>query len=1161
MNINLNGFNLIEASAGSGKTFSITGIFLRLILECQLDVSQILVVTFTEAATAELKERIRSRLIEEGAKQNQPNILLKKAIYSMDESAIFTIHSFCKKLLLENAFESGTIFDLELLPDIEPYINMAIDDYKRINFQNIPAEFLRLIKSTSRNDLFNFNKKALHEKLRNPNAVISPIMEENLNTIIGTKLDYIKCLESDILNAFEELRLAFLQKGHTKDNTSDFLNNNGVVSICEKFHEIKGLKALLSNKDSPISIIYNSMDEKISQYLKISKALKQLINIDLLSFTPKRLNACKTSLNIMSFDDLINNVWEAIEKPQELQTSLINTIRKKFRAVLIDEFQDTDIIQYNIFKSLFFDDENTTSFIIGDPKQSIYGFRGADVFSYNRAKKDSRHKHNLDFNWRSSPALIKAINNLFSRKNPFIYDWISYIPAKYPYGEKPEINNFTINEIKVSPLEIIFIDATSLPPYMLTGKTNNINKPQALEVIADSLCFEIKNLLLSSDNYSVKIGGENIRKSDIAVLVRENSEANFIKVKLLQNGINSVIYSNESVFKSNEADEFIKILRAIEFPSNENLLKTALMTSFIGLELTDIYMMEENTSLFDDWTNRFSGYHNELKKTGFICTINSFITKEKVKTRLITLHDGERRITNLVHIIDLIQKNLYKEKPAISRIVKWLKEEQEKDSAMEEEYLLRLESDENAVKIVTIHKSKGLEFPIVFIPFFYKGSTIKDGGLAKFHNKEGEMLLDLSNPMDEDIKRTAEMEILAENMRLLYVAITRAKSKCCLFWGNVNQSETSAPYYLFHYDGVVDNNIIENLKTHKKNYSNEEMKQDIFDLKNDGIIKVSVYPDNKPKEDYPIKEDTSVELSCKNFPKDREIENNYKISSFSALTRDTHNQERFLDIEYFEPAPENESLDTYETDNSDSIFNFPKGANAGNLFHEILEEINFASKPEEIRTVVTQKLSDYGFENKWANCVTENIYNTLNTPLMQDDCSLILSNISQKDKITELNFYFPVAEMSPNGLLRLFRENKNNTPEKFTKMVADLNFPYFKGFIKGFMDLVFRYNGKYYLLDWKSNHLGGKIEDYHKEKLIEAISGNFYFIQYYLYNIALDHYLKLRIKDYDYNKDFGGVFYIFLRGMNREFGSYFGVYYDKIDFELLGSLQKGIMGV
>ena len=1191
----LSGINLIEASAGTGKTYSITGLFLRLILEKGLLVDQILVVTFTKAATAELKERIRNELLQakeaflKGSSKDRfidcivnraenPALciqMIENAVVDFDKASIFTIHGFCQRTLQENAFETGSLFDTELLSDQLKLNQEVADDFWRKHFYDCPLEFIAYsIKKLSGPEYF----LKLLERIKTPGIKVAPDLQKpSLKSLDDYRACFKKLKDSWAVSQKQVERL--LKDPSLKGNTYKTLKpyepnpdytqrDMKIISmfkdmdrftapesigfpLCKEFKNFTATKisdSVKKNHNPPDHKFFIICDELCIKAADLEAEMKEYVvflKVEFFKFAKSELFKRKRDKNIQFFDDLLMRVKEALEGKggKELEKA----IRKRYKAALVDEFQDTDPIQYEIFKRIFSSQESIL-FIIGDPKQAIYSFRGADIFSYMKAAGSAEFKYTLTDNRRSDPSLITAINTIFSSvKEPFIFDEIPFEnarPAKIDKADK---------EMASAPFILWY-----------AGSDNNspIEKKDAELKIADAVANEILRLL--SSDYDR--GDGCFIEGDVAVLVRTNEQARIIKEKLSDRRIHSVLYSNESVFESQEALEIEKILSSISQPGNDRLLRAALVTDIMGVraeeldpENVDILWWEKQIGKFNEYYQSWNGY-------GFIRMFRLLMTKEKVRARLLLYADGQRRLTNVLHLMEILHRESIEKELGMISLLKWFSEQIKFAGGRIEEYQLRLESDEDAVKIVTIHKCKGLEYRVVFCPFGWGGSLLAKGREFIFHDKDKNRTptLELDYGRDKSNIILAQNELLAENLRLLYVALTRAKTRCYLVWGNIKSIETSALAYLFHYkhpDEKFDYryDIVGSLKEQFMSRTDDEILSDLKELvsRSDGSIKLDSMPFNKDMEHKLIK-DEEEELVCRKFS--GKIDTAWGVSSFSSLISGklAHGELPDRDLYRADIINHDEQFNQKELSGRKDIFFFPKGPGAGIFFHDIFEHLDFASKDSEHqKNLIKDKLKEYGFEQSWLETVYDMIKNVLSVSLKGKGKEVILSSVKCDERINEMEFYFPLNHITPLKLKKIFSDNAGiDISSGFSNQIEKLYFSPSEGFMKGYIDTIFQHDGRYYIVDWKSNFLGASIKDYARDLLGEIIKSNYYNLQYYIYTLALHQYLRWRMPNYRYEKDFGGVFYIFIRGVDSNLGPEFGIFNDIPESRFIKMLGK-----
>jgi exodeoxyribonuclease V beta subunit len=1056
----LAGRNLIEASAGTGKTFTIAGVYLRLVLELRLAVPEILVVTFTEAATKELKERIRKRLKEaedafESGCSTDPLLasllqklpdhadgrrLLSSAVRSFDEAAIFTIHGFCQRMLQENPFESGSLCNTELMTDQGTILREIAQDYWRINCYGQSRE--RVAAATA--------------------AGLSP----------GSLLAMARKIGADpfatvIPNA----------PAHPAD-TDEWL-----LSLKRGFFD----------------------------------------------YLPAELPKRKRVSNVRSFDDLLLDLHAALSRRG---STLPRLIRERYLAALIDEFQDTDPTQFAIFDTIYPASHNAPFFLIGDPKQAIYSFRGADIFAYMGAAKATKAQHTLLENWRSEPPLIRAVNTIFSsNKLPFLFDEIRFNPVQAADKERDFL---TENGEKPAPLKLW------LTPRKDPGKP--INKTDAWEILPEAVASEISRLLRNGAKGDLKIGERPVQPRDIAVLVRANRQAKLMQRALTKRGIPSVLCSAGNLFESEEAAELLRVLSAVAEPGHEALLRGALATDLAGVSGDELARLAGDETGWELVLEEFRSYHESWLEKGCMAMALQLMDRRRVRERLLSAPMGERRLTNLLHAVETIHQAQMEGNLGMEGVIAWLTcriiEEPKR-----EEHEIRLETDEAAVQLVTIHKSKGLEYPIVFLPFCWAEYGDKEQTALYHDEKTGRVVLDIGSPDLKDHKALARRESLAESLRLLYVALTRGKHRTYLLWGAFKDAGDCALHYLLHPDARAAN--------HQVTLPDEAMLHELEELAlaSAGSIEVQRMPP-ADRERYSAPDGGLSTLRPKEFT--GSVAKDWRVTSFTSLATRQHHEAELPDRDQVS-ADEQEKLHPVDPA---GIFAFPRGAKAGTFLHKVFEDFDFTAPPETLQELVADLLERHGFAAEWRGAVCGMVQSVLQAPLGTEQ--LRLAEIGLEKRLTELEFFFPLAAISSDRLRDALSDFSNQPfPVDMAAMFNRLSFVPVQGMLRGFMDLVVEHDGRYYILDWKSNHLGNRVAEYDHSAMRREMEHNLYPLQYLLYTVALDNYLKLRIPDYDYDRHFGGVFYIFLRGVD---GKGNGVFADRPTKDFTAKLSNLLLG-
>lgn len=1173
------GCNLIEASAGTGKTYAITSLYVRLIIENeQYRPENILVVTFTEAATKELRDRIRRRLREardaatadvtadpflaelmssehrEWPGGEAARARLELALQTFDGATISTIHSFCSRALQENAFESGSLFDTELVKNQKQLISQIVDDFWRVAFFAPDSQLLPLaIHHKWSPELFTAFLKGL---LTNPVLKIVPVFTKDEIEQIRSDCSHVYHRISEVWAAqrgeieqilLEHKGLSRNQDHYRRDVLPEVLDGMdcyagqgtpyAVFGGYEKLTSSYMKNHRLKKVDPPEHQFFTLWDELATLLRRVVVSLRA----ELIEYAKKCLRERKSALNIRFFDDLMTDLHHALGGAGG--EILAERMRGKYRAALIDEFQDTDQIQYKIFNRLFMDGK-APLFLIGDPKQAIYSFRGADIYAYLEAKKgiSEKHHHTMTLNWRSSENLVKAVNRMFSLNKlyPLVIEDLTYPEVKVPEKTAEETTELTVEGRDPSPMQIWFYTRQA-------GENKSIPVKRAHPDIVKSVTDEIAALLRDASELKATIGDRAIVPSDIAVIVRGHKQAKMIYDSLQQRGIPAVVRSEQSIFRTQEAIQFCTILNAVAEAGREGKVRGALATDIMGVSANDIARTFEPDGA-TDWEKRlnsFKEYHEEWKNRGFIAMFRHFIEAEGVRARLLSMPGGERSLTNLLHAGELLHNEASAGNLGVNALSTWFSE-QVAAPPENEEHQIRLESDDRAVKILTIHVSKGLEFPIVFCPFLWGG--VYDSNETVLAHEGYELVADFGSDKYPEHHRASLDEGLAENVRLLYVALTRAKFRCYMAWGRFKYSESSAAAYLFHApEKVAGSSQYEALTKVMNTLDDNTMIDKIRSIAADGLIHLTINPALECTSVMPDGGDEE-QFHCRTMVK--AVASDWRVASFSSLIAGHDSPPELPD---YDSSEETSQVSIAPSPDENSFFSFPPGPEHGSFLHAIFEKVDFASADERELKELIQKATDRSPKYvKYSGIIHMMLTSVLNADLLD---GLTLSSLQPGNWVQEMQFYFPLNSIDPKLLAGFFKGYGITSPVNLERVAESLNFQNVRGMLLGFIDLLFCHDGKYYILDWKSNHLGYQPDDYTPASLARDMERKLYPLQYLIYTVAVNRFLERRIPEYRYETHFGGALYLYLRGIdNSRPGN--GIYFDKPDAALVMGLTR-----
>ncbi|TVP99104.1 MAG: hypothetical protein EA359_17295, partial [Balneolaceae bacterium] len=827
----------------------------------------------------------------------------------------------------------------------------------------------------------------------------------------------------------------------------------------------------------------------------------------------------------VTYDDLLRNVRNSLKDPS-LGPKLSNTLQRKYPYALVDEFQDTDPVQYDIFDSIYPEEGGECGlFMIGDPKQAIYRFRGADIYTYFKARKAVHGQvYTLEKNFRSSPRLVEAVNAVFGgERNAFI---------------EPEIGFFNSSPGNPKGGDEFLVDGKPADHFRITAKTGTeSNKDSCRAFTFQQTVSEIANLLDMSGRGRVTIEGRKLLAGDVALLVSGHKDAEMIKKILKSVGIDSVTYSRQQVFATFEAHRLALLMAAVLEPLNHTALNNLLVSGFFGLDLRSLYENVEDEVKRQALSAELLELNEIWYNHGFYPMFRSMLFYEGRLSRLARLAGSERVLTNLFQLADICTKAEKEGGLDPRALYTWFLREK-KDPGSDEERTLLLESDQNLIKISTIHNSKGLQFPVVFCPTLWESKN-NTGKLIEYHPEGSDELVIHAGQLADSERAAAErkniQESVAEEVRKAYVAVTRAKYLCHVLWANHKDSR---------YSGFGAQAIGEKLfKEPESDISFEEVFENMAKSHPDTIqFKLLDEPAIRA---FPVSKGIAEaeEMVIKSYNGRKELTVQRKLESFSSLmrphSRDSYQPDYDQVMEaYVSAFDRGEPLAKELT-----LFDFPRGAAAGTAIHKLFErdELDFTTAATADHSAwIGEVLSQHHMDAKWTPVIQKMLKDVTGAALP----GLELSAVKSSERLREMEFHFKSADAEPERLFRIIRKQSGNEPGSVRA----------SGFMTGFIDLIIRQNGRYYILDYKSNYLGDDLTNYDVSHLQQEILTNGYDLQYHLYTLALVQYLQKRIPDFHYETHFGGVAYLFVRGMRA--GSPNGVWFHKPDQSVISQLGK-----
>lgn len=1166
----LTGSTLIEASAGTGKTWAICGLALRLIAERNLPVSEVLVVTFTNAATAELKERIRDRLVEtlaaldglaagpdpfvstllaslENAGLDRKTLRdrFAAALAGFDEAAIFTIHGFCQRALAEMPFAAAQPFALELTDNAELCREVAADFWRRrIAFGELPEGFAAWLTGgkltpTLLAKLLNRHLGKPLAELRWPETGEDPPPSVSA---IQAAYDQAAALWADDGVGAEQTMLAAIPTLYANIHSVEKVAEGAIAWRCffangDPFAELhpcalnyRCAKHKTKNKHAPpCHPFFEAVESLLAAREAMEAAFEQhrlRLLRELLDWGLAEIRRRKRERRQHSFDDLLFNVHAALHGPGG--EALAAALARRYGAALIDEFQDTDPLQFAIFQRIY-GGRDQPLFMVGDPKQAIYSFRQADLHTYLAARAAAGTHYTLSANQRSDAGLIAGVNRIFAA-NPaaFMLEGLDFEPATV--GEKPR-RRFADDSLPRAALQ-----CWQLPTEAL------LDKAEAMQQAALSSATEIARLVNAGRAGDIQLGDRPLAAGDIAILVRTHSQGRRIKAALAEVGLAAAELSPESVFASSEAEELECILFAMLEPTRPDCLKAGLATTPMGLDADAILALADDDAALAGWVERHLDWLHAWQTRGIAEAIGRLMNETGVAGRLLAAPSGERRLTNLRHLTELLHA-AESDRPTPEALLSWFATRRA-DPPQDEAAQLRLESDRRLVSIVTIHKAKGLQYPVVFCPFAWEGGLRRQGrqlpGLE--YHADGRAVVDFG----EADETGAKLEFAAEQLRLLYVALTRAEHRLYLVCGPYCKEYSGKPSTAESRKSLL-NWLIAGAGATPEKWLKDGGSEAAIDaawqaFAADQAPRIALEPLPQGQGDKVAPPASDEHLAARTAH--RHLRPDWRLDSFTGLLRGAEAPESAASdhdarATLLAPLPEEPAAPVGPLD----ILRFPRGPQAGDCIHAVFEHVDF-SDPRTWEPAIAEALAAFPPGSKLpgatlAAMLRNMLDDVLATPLPG---GARLAEIGRPRRLTEMEFTLPAAKLDAQSLQATLARHGIALPT--------LAFRRLSGWLQGFIDLVFEAGGRYWVIDWKSNHLGERRENYAAGPLAAAMAEHGYSLQALIYQTALHRHLARRLPDYDPALHLGGALYLFVRGVRPEWNGA-GIHHLPVDLSLL----------
>ncbi len=1141
---------LLEASAGTGKTYTIAERVVGLVADDGIPIDRILVVTYTKAAAAELRSRVRARLqkglLEASGHKRQR---LRQGIVDFDDAAISTIHGFCTRTLERFAFECMAPLGATVIGEAREYLNEIVEDFWRAEFHGAPTTLKRAL------DAADLTPKALRklgemaadpELLFLPSGSREPIPDlSEWDEAVEDATRVWKRGRSEVIDAlltggFVWKRAGAGRNGFAKGNTTKaevaltkWFDDPGVgtpvLGFLERFSRAYVQKALMPGKDLEHEI-FDANETLIDVHRRMGAAVEGWrlgLQHAFIATVRERLPRRLRDRDEWTYRDQLTNVRDALEHPTA-GPRLRQKLRDAYRHVLVDEFQDTDPVQWAIFEACFAD----RLLMVGDPKQAIYAFRGGDIFTYRTAKREAEVEDALKRNWRSDGHLVDALNHLWGRvglQKAFLDEEIGYyrVEAARPLSR--------LKGAKAPVLRLRWVQMEDRKGGHVRRRLSGQLERKLPGLVAADIVATLGEGLVIDDPEAdgpVKVGPRHC-----AVLTRSNKQAAAVQQELLNAGVPAVRHSvDASVTKSPLLKPLTRVLEAMAAPQDARLVRSALVTPLMGRTADDIVAMEGSLEAWNRHAGGLRGWHDLWVSKGFRAAFQKMLEDDGVEARLLRQRAGPRRVTDLAHLGDVIDATSRRKRLGPAGVVAWLK--RGAPGLEDEEATLRLEGEGEAVQVLTMHKSKGLEFPLVWCPWLWRAVYVRDEDEPNltFHDPDDgdRVKVDLGTKRRPENLEQHTHEKRQEDLRMAYVAMTRAKHRCTVYWAGADGKDAPLAWLLHQRPGSDLKDV------GGRTFSDDRMRPDLEELANHpqiGLSQVGLWELGGEGPQWSLPEDRAT-LSERVVTRLEKLDDEWRRASFTSLVRfapDHHGAVAPPPSADRDEVQELEVGGAAAADQRVTLWDFPGGRGTGNLVHKILELHDF-QRPEQLRAVVDAQMAAHGFPAEQGEQLERGLAAMIDAPLLSEGgvgpgCRL--ADIAKARRLNELDFMFPVAGGFEAGAARLTPGALAKAlPESYAERCRTLGFPPLHGFMTGSIDLVFEHEGAWWVVDHKSNKLGETWEAYGAAGLEEMMQSAHYVLQYHVYALALHRYLKERLSGYRAEQHFGGVLYLFARGMD-----------------------------
>lgn len=1169
------GRSLIEASAGTGKTWTIGVLYLRLLLDQNLTPRQIVVATFTNAAAFELKERLRARIeqaqalvLQEFSQTPDPArtdlawlharwdgdapqraadaTRLALALAELDIAPIGTLHSLCLRILSEHPFAAASAFRTPELVDVAELLAILTDDLWRLlqaeqepddpALQALRSHYRALAKAADRDTLRTWLKTLLAPGISVAVPDDAPPPErldwaELFDELVEQETIFSRT-NAKIRTRWRSLA-AFLASW---DPAADGLVFSQLDDLRTEVNSLSGIKEPSRN------------DPRVQAAVALT--LRLLPMLEAFQYAPRarffasaqawakaELVRRMTRAGQLGFDQLLSAVLAALQPDENGQRALADALFAQWPAALIDEFQDTDPSQYGILDAIYRDSDDAMRgrlLMIGDPKQAIYRFRGGDIHTYERAKATIAESDRLTLmvNFRSSHACVEAVNAFYGAVGKRLGSPASQTP----------IEHIPVKAAAASTETRLTLDAKPAPALVFHDASDA--EGDATDALLSCASLIVELLAPTSDH---RLDGQPLRASDICVLVPRNADAERMTDYLRRRNIPTVNRGRSSVFDGETASEVLVVLDAVENVHVPGRLRAALATSLLGVSYQQLRRLDEHSTEWEHWVGIFHQWHRDWQDKGVLHVLASIVAE--VAARRLGSADGERVLTDLRHLGELLQA-AEETCDGPNALLAWLRAQTDSDTSAEEAaeaQALRLESDAQCAQVMTLHSSKGLEFGWVFLPLMW-AHTGKKPDLGLLAQADGSRQL----VMDSAGLAKVALEEQDERYRVLYVALTRARFACHLWLPSSACKVKKDPAH-----EAPLNLCVAAIRTAATSVT--------------GLHVSESWPAVTRKR-LAASQESDVERSARKLPAARRGPLP-ALHSFSSLSRHPHagidtgagpaadeSDPTAMDLEDVIP-PVEESLAPSGTVSAElEALQEVAGTGFGNAIHAILERRQLGMPVRQQLDLVQHWLAHYAIKPPLVAGthldlrVAKRLDAVLDADL--DGRGLRLSLLPADALRSEMAFHYVLDGASMARLRDAGRDA--GFPQLIPSRDEEL-----LGTMTGSIDLVFQHGGRYHLLDWKSNRLGqgSTLEAYAPSALEAVMDATSYRFQALLYTVALERYLKWRLgTDYVRAQHLGDVWYLFVRavGLRLPDGTACGVWQHRFDDALLDAMQEGL---